>query len=95
MHHDPIFFEDPDDFNPGRFLTAEPPPELWMPWGGGRKRCPGHHLALLEMQSVLKAVLSEFRISPVGRRVETARWRSVIVTPGNGCRVMLRRRTDA
>jgi cytochrome P450 len=95
MHHDPIFFENPDEFNPGRFLTTGPPTELWMPWGGGRKRCPGHHLALMEMQSVLRAVMSEFRISAVGRRVEAARWRSVIVTPGNGCRLMLQRRADA
>ena len=92
MQHDPAVFKDPERFLPERFLAAEPPPEIWMPWGGGRKRCPGHHLAVLEMQLVLKAVLSELQVLPVSNRVETARWRSVIVTPGQGGRIMLRKR---
>ena len=92
MQHDPAVYEDPERFLPERFLAAEPPPEIWMPWGGGRKRCPGHHLAVLEMQLVLKAVLSELQVLPVSKRVETARWRSVIVTPGRGGRIMLRKR---
>jgi tetraprenyl-beta-curcumene synthase len=95
MQHDPAIYEDPERFRPERFLAAEPPPEVWMPWGGGRKRCPGHHLAVLEMQLVLRTVLSELRVLPVGNRVETARWRSVIVTPGRGSRVLLRTRPDA
>lgn len=94
MHHDPDLYEEPDEFRPERFLTDDPATDVWMPWGGGRKRCPGHHLALLEMQVVLRAVLSELQVLPVGRRVETARWRSVIVTPGRGSRILLRRRRD-
>lgn|GEM_PF-535682 len=95
MHHDPILYEEPGRFRPERFLARDPPADLWMPWGGGRKRCPGHHLALLEMQLVLKAVLSEMQILPVADRIETARWRSVIVTPGRGSRIILRRRSGA
>ncbi len=95
MQHDPAVYEDPERFLPERFLSAEPPPEVWMPWGGGRKRCPGHHLAVLEMQLVLRSVLSELQIFPVTSRVETARWRSVIVTPGRGSRVVLSRRRTA
>lgn len=94
MQHDPAAYDDPERFWPERFLAAEPP-DVWMPWGGGRKRCPGHHLAMLEMQLVLRTVLSELRVLPVGNRVETARWRSVIVTPGRGSRILLRRRSDA
>jgi cytochrome P450 len=94
MQHDPSVYEDPERFWPERFIAAEPPPEVWMPWGGGRKRCPGHHLAMLEMQIVLRAVLSELRVLPVDNRIETARWRSVIVTPGRGSRVLLSRRSD-
>jgi cytochrome P450 len=94
MQHNPNLYEEPDEFRPERFLTDDPATDVWMPWGGGRKRCPGHHLALLEMQIVLRAVLSELQVLPVGRRVETARWRSVIVTPGRGSRILLRRRRD-
>ena len=94
MHHDPTLYEEPDAFRPERFLTGDLAADVWMPWGGGRKRCPGHHLALLEMQIVLRAVLSELQVLPVGRRVETARWRSVIVTPGRGSRILLRKRRE-
>jgi cytochrome P450 len=95
MHHDPDLYPEPHTFKPERFLQAAPNPEIWMPWGGGRKRCPGHRLALLEMRVVLDAVLSRFEVAPARRRLETARWRSVIVTPGDGCRVVLRRRAVA
>ncbi len=93
MQHDPAIYESPEDFLPERFLVTEPPPEVWMPWGGGRKRCLGHHLAVLEMQLVLKTVLSELRVLPTSHRVETARWRSVIVTPSRGSRIVLSKRS--
>jgi cytochrome P450 len=93
MQHDPVYYTDPEQFRPERFLSTEPPGELWMPWGGGRKRCPGHHLATLEMRTVLRLALSELEVTAVGRTVETARWRSVIVTPGHGSRIVLRKRT--
>lgn len=92
MHHEPRLYEEPDAFSPERFLEIEPSPEIWMPWGGGRKRCPGHHLAMLEMRTVIRTVLSSLELRAATDRVETARWRSVIVTPGRGCRVILRKR---
>jgi cytochrome P450 len=91
-HHDPDHYPHPHAFRPERFLDGPPRREIWIPWGGGRKRCPGHHLALLEMHTVLQAVLSRFTLTPARRRLETARWRSVIVVPQGGCRVVLRER---
>jgi cytochrome P450 len=93
MHHDADTYRHPHNFKPERFLEQPPEPGTWMPWGGGRKRCPGHHLALLEMQIVLQAVLAQHDVKPVSPRLETARWRSVIVTPQEGCHVVLRRRS--
>jgi cytochrome P450 family 135 len=90
MHHDPALFEHPHEFCSERFLKP-PPTRTWLPWGGGQKTCPGRHLALLEMHTVLRATLSKRRILPAGRTIEHARWRSVIVTPHAGSRVVLRR----
>jgi cytochrome P450 len=91
-HHDPALYTDPHEFRPERFLDSPLRPWTWIPWGGGRKRCPGHRLAFLEMQTVLRAVLATRIVLPASRRIERARWRSVIVTPHAGSRVVLRER---
>lgn len=92
LHHDPSIYPDPDEFRPERFLEGQPAPDTWMPWGGGRKRCPGSHLAMLEMKIVLRTVLERMTVDPASPRMERPRWRSVIVTPHAGGRVVLRKR---
>jgi cytochrome P450 len=89
LHHDPDVYADPFVFRPERFLEAAPQPHAWLPWGGGRRRCPGLHLATLEMRTVLRTVLSTMSVRPAARHVEHARWRSVVVMPHAGCRVVL------
>jgi cytochrome P450 len=92
LHHDPAIYRDPHTFRPERFMHAPPDPRTWIPWGGGRKRCPGLHLAMLEMKTVLQSVLASRTIHPVTKRIERPRWRSVIVAPHAGSRVILRPR---
>ena len=92
LHHDPNAYPEPDEFRPERFLEGQPSPYTYLPWGGGRRRCPGSHLALLEMKTVLRAVLETMTVGPASQRMERPRWRSVIVTPHAGSRVVLRSR---
>jgi cytochrome P450 len=92
MQHDPGIYPNPDEFRPERFLENAPAPLQWLPWGGGRKRCPGHALATLEMRVVLRTLLAQASLRPAGRKPEPARWRSVIVTPGGGSQVILAKR---
>jgi cytochrome P450 len=92
LHHDPELYRQPRSFLPERFIDSPPDPRFWLPWGGGRKRCPGHNLATLEMQIVLREVVSQRCISPANNKLEAARWRSVIITPGSGCQIVLDRR---
>jgi cytochrome P450 len=97
LHHDPELYPNPDAFRPERFLEAQPPQGAWWPWGGGRRRCPGVHLATLEMKIILRTVLASMTVRPAASRIEDARWRSVIVTPAHGSTVVLypRRRSSA
>jgi len=95
LHHDARLYPDPHAFRPERFLADPPAPGAWLPWGGGAKRCPGHRLATLEMQTVLRATLATRTIAPGTRELERARWRSVIVTPARGAQVVLSARPTA
>jgi cytochrome P450 len=92
VQHDPALHQDPHTFRPERFLQTPPSPHTWLPWGGGRKRCPGHRLATLEMQTIIRATLAQRTVLPVSTRKERARWRSVIVTPHAESRIILRAR---
>ncbi|MHB1538786.1 MAG: cytochrome P450, partial [Solirubrobacteraceae bacterium] len=92
LHHDPRRFPDPERFAPERFLEPPAGPRAFLPWGGGRRRCPGAQLATLELETVLRAVLTARVVEPVGTRIERPRWRSVIVAPRRGARVVLRER---
>jgi cytochrome P450 len=92
LHHDPKTYPEPHVFRPERFLDSPPDPRSWMPWGGGRRRCPGLHLAMLEMKIVLRTVLATRTVHPADRQIERPRWRSVIVAPDAGSRVILRPR---
>lgn len=92
MHHDPALYPNPHEFRPERFLGGVPSARRWLPWGGGRKVCLGRHLAMQEIRLVLRALVAEREIEPARRTIERPSWRSVMVAPSGGSRVVLRRR---
>jgi len=92
MHHNPELYPEPERFRPERFIGETQQARTWLPWGGGRKHCLGRHFALLEVQSILREVLSCKRVLPASDRIERPRWRSAILVPHAGGRVILRER---
>jgi cytochrome P450 len=92
MHHNPDLYRQPFQFMPERFIEESQTPRTWLPWGGGRKHCLGRHFAMLEVKTVLREALSEHRVLPTGHGIEPPRWRSAILVPGGGGRVVLSRR---
>ena len=95
LQHDPVVYREPHLFQPERYLQDGPDPRAWLPWGGGRKRCPGNRLASIEMTAVLREALSQRELHPATDQLERASWRSVIVTPSQGARVILRARPSS
>ena len=92
MHHNPDLYPDPERFRPERFIGETQQARTWLPWGGGRKHCLGRHFALLEVKAIVRELLSRKRVLPAGDRVEHARWRSAILVPRAGGRVILAER---
>jgi cytochrome P450 len=103
VHHDPDIYPQPYAFRPERFLEESegqtkvraPGTYTWLPFGGGRRRCLGASFAMLEMKIVLRAVIERNLLVAVGERAETARRRSITISPSRGCEVILRERPRA
>jgi cytochrome P450 len=89
VHHDPELYANPYEFRPERFLEEPPGTYTWIPFGGGRRRCLGASFAQLEMKLVLRAVLGESDVLPSAPAMETARRRSITISPRRGATVVL------
>jgi cytochrome P450 len=87
IQRDPDAYENPNEFRPERFLEGKPPAYMWIPFGGGVRRCLGAPFALLEMRIVLQAVLSRLKLTPLNKSVERTRAEGAIIVPAGGVKV--------
>lgn len=92
LHHNPALYPEPHSFLPERFLGAAPQSKTWIPWGGGHKHCLGRHFAMLEVTTILRELVSTREILRATRKIERPRWRSAILVPSEGARVILQDR---
>ncbi len=61
-HRNPAVWNDPDRFDPSRFLGWKANPYEFLPFGGGVRRCIGLAFALFEMKQVLKRIVKRTRL---------------------------------
>jgi cytochrome P450 len=92
LHHDPSTYPDPHEFRPERFLDGPPPGALWIPFGGGVRRCLGVNLAELEMRVVIETAITRLELRPTDPRPERPRRERFTLTPGAGAVLVARRR---
>ncbi len=85
-------FDDPDRFDPQRYIGQRPPTFAHIPFGGGTRRCVGAAFANVEMDIVLRTVLRHFVIETTTAPGEKMHSRGVAYTPKGGGRVVMRRR---
>ncbi|WP_367128393.1 cytochrome P450 [Saccharothrix sp. HUAS TT1] len=68
LHHDPRYYDDPDRFDPDRWLperAAALPKGAYVPFAGGLHHCPGHAFAHVEIAIVAATVAARARLVPV------------------------------
>lgn len=92
---EPGLYPEPLEFRPERFVGKRPDPNVWIPFGGGTRRCIGAAFALTEMRVVLGEVLRRVELTPTTKRAERTRVRHVTLTPHRGAVVTVRRRLSA
>ncbi|GMP49667.1 hypothetical protein CsSME_00016585 [Camellia sinensis var. sinensis] len=75
LHRDPRLWADPNEFRPERFLTSQAKVDLrgqqfeLLPFGAGRRSCPGSTLAYQMLHLILARLLQGFNLA---------------ILPGNG-----------
>ncbi|HEX5143395.1 MAG TPA: cytochrome P450, partial [Mycobacterium sp.] len=68
LHRDPTLWEDPQRFDPDRFLPGRSAVrDRWqyLPFGGGPRTCIGDHFAMLEATLALATVLRAVSVEPL------------------------------
>ena len=84
-HSRPDNYDDPERFDPERFLGHNPPTNTWIPFGGGVRRCIGAGLAMMEGVAVLREV---FRAVDVVTEVDDEPMvRNITSVPRHGARI--------
>lgn len=91
VHASARYYPDPAAFRPERFLGPRPDTAVWLPFGGGVRRCLGATFALVEMRTVLREVLRGVELEPTTARDERVRVRHVTFVPREGAMVRVRR----
>jgi cytochrome P450 len=65
LHRHRKLWERPDEFAPLRWLDGSPAPARtsYMPFGMGARTCPGAHFAAIEMEAILRGLLTRARLT--------------------------------
>lgn len=93
-HRSPESWERPNAFEPDRFLSATPKPNVYFPFGGGRRRCLGATFAQFEMRIVLARVLQRCQLERLSGEPKPV-FRGIAVTTADDLRLRVTRVSPA
>ena len=91
LHYDSDFWEDPNKFNPSRFLNNKVESCHYMPFGEGPRNCIGKRFALVVIKLCLISLLQNFKILPGSEYFDPfpVEVRTIIMYPEKGVHVKL------
>ncbi len=68
IHHHPQLWQQPDQFNPERFLNSKIPKHHFFPFGMGSRFCIGSHFAQLETTLLLSMLGQNFKFTLISNK---------------------------
>ena len=80
-HHMPSLFPQPEKFLPDRWLTANPSPYAYLPFGAGPRMCIGAPLGMMQFKISLPTILGKFKLSMVAGSEVQACVKSTMLFP--------------
>jgi unspecific monooxygenase len=69
LHRHEKLWQEPNAFNPARFMPGTPPPDrfAYLPFGVGARVCVGAHFALVEATLALAKIIGAFRVELIDK----------------------------
>jgi cytochrome P450 len=95
VHRDPRAYQDPDRFEPERWLADITPSWSFFPFGGGARRCVGEALARAEIETVVPVLLRALELTPLAAEPERMVQRATVLVPQRSLLVRASRRALA
>ena len=89
-HYQTQTWEDPEAFRPERFLERDYSPFVYMPYGGGHRRCLGAAFANYEMAMVLGVLLKRYEFELIDQQEVVPKRRSVTMGPATEIPIRLK-----
>jgi cytochrome P450 len=96
MHRDPRYYDQPERFNPDRWLdgrTKDAPKFIYFPFGGGPRTCIGASFAAMEAALLLAAIAQRYQIR-VTPDFPVEPLPTITLRPKYGIKVTLTQRVD-
>ena len=90
LHQREDIYPEPKQFKPERFLEQEFDTYEFFPFGGGKRRCIGEALAMLELKLVLATVVTEYNLELRSNKPEIPARRGVTLAPKKGVQMIHR-----
>ena len=93
--HDARIWDQPERFDPARFMGKKATMDAYFPFGAGVWRCLGAAFADYEMRVVLSALLTHYDLELVSQKRPHGILKGVTITPQGGLPLRLRPRASA